>query len=223
MNCAAKAGIRPGSAEPPGPLSHSNVRSGVMKTRILAWSVAAGLFLSTAAWPQSKETPSLGELARKTREQREKMAKKPARVITNADFPESTPTPAAQETEAEGRPAEQASSGEAASRPSEPSSKGTVSRSREEWANVFRAARENLKSAQEMRDLVEDELNLLRVQRARALDTPTQRSLDEQIAAKQADLDSRRRAAAEAQKAIEELEKEFKDSGAPPDWMPKEE
>jgi hypothetical protein len=146
------------------------------------------------------------------------MSKRPARVITNADFPEPTPPPpAAEERETEGRPAEQAAA------VSEAQTSEQAPRTREEWASTFRAARENLKSAQELRDLVEDELNLLRVQRARALDSQTQRSLDEQIAAKQADLDARRRAAAGAQKAIEELEKEFKESGAPPDWMPKEE
>lgn len=184
-----------------------------MKSKVLAWALVAGLVVP-AGWALA-QTQSLGEVARKTREEREKMAKKPARVYTNADFPEPAPPPAAEETETEGPPAGEARS--TAGRQPE------GDRTREDWQRLFRAARENLRSTEEIRDLVEDELNLLRIQRARELAPTGQAELDEQINAKVADLEARRRAAAEAQKALEGLEKEFEESGAPADWMPPDE
>jgi hypothetical protein len=182
-----------------------------MKSGVLAWTLVAGLAVP-AGWALA-QTQSLGELARKTREEREKMAKKPTRVYTNADFPEpEPPPPSVEETETEGRPGSEARS--TAGRQPE------GDRTRADWERLFRAARANLRATQEIRDLVEDELNLLRIQRARELAPTGQAELDEQINAKLADLETRRRAAAEAQESLEDLEKEFEESGAPEDWLP---
>ncbi len=117
----------------------------------------------------------------------------------------STEQPAAQET-AEGTP----EGGKEES--------GDKKKTKEYWQAKFQAARAQLAKAQENQQLAEDELNLLLVQQARELDPTVQSEVAEKIAAKKADLETKRAATDRAQKALDALEKAFKDSGAPEDW-----
>jgi hypothetical protein len=59
---------------------------------------------------------------------------------------------------------------------------------------------------------------LLQIQQARELSPDAKSDLDAQVKAKSAEVESKRAQTAKAQKALEDLEKDFKESGAPEDW-----
>jgi hypothetical protein len=75
-----------------------------------------------------------------------------------------------------------------------------------------------LAKAKELQQLSEDELNLLQIQQVREIDPAVKANLTEQVQAKQSEVDVSKAATDAAQKALENLEKEFKASGAPDDW-----
>lgn len=172
---------------------------------------------------------SLGEIARqcrKEREAREKKGEVPVKVFTNDDIakmppiailksstqmPSSLPAqPAAPQEASGGKPQPGASAGE----------KGPT-KSKEYWQARFESARAHLAHAIEEQQLVEDELRLLQIQQARELNSDLSRQLNGQIDASTVDLEVKRAATEKARQAMEKLEKEFKDSGAPHDWIPK--
>ena len=72
--------------------------------------------------------------------------------------------------------------------------------------------------AKEQEQLSEDELNLLQIQQAREMDPLTKQDLDSKVQAKQSEVDVNKAATDAAQKNLDDLAKEFKDSGAPDDW-----
>jgi hypothetical protein len=172
---------------------------------------------------------SLGDLARKERQEREKQTQKPAKVFTNEDVATSKtsagPTAAAGMSEEAQTPGE-----ETASTPSENSNKPSESeqpaeqsaaekmKTREYWQSAFKAAKQKIAAAEEVQRLAEDELGLLRVQRARELSATTQAELDARIASKSAEVESKRAETTKAKQALEKLQKDFDDSGAPADW-----
>ena len=90
--------------------------------------------------------------------------------------------------------------------------------SREYWRARFRAARERLKNASEEQQLAEDELGLLKTRQASELSAGPQSEIAEKIAAKQAEVEIKRATTAKAKQAIDALEREFKESGAPEEW-----
>ena len=69
-----------------------------------------------------------------------------------------------------------------------------------------------------MQQLSEDELNLLQIQQAREIDPAVKADLAAKVQAKQSEVDVNKATTEAAQKALDDLEKEFKDSGAPDDW-----
>jgi len=172
---------------------------------------------------------SLGDLARELRQQRSKAAKKPAKVYTNDDLParppQEGPTAASgmsSETP-EGTSAETAKQGS----PQAPvEDKGATQegaaedkiKTQDYWQGKFKAARAELASAEERQQLAEDELNLLQIQQARELNPATQSEVSARIKDKQAEIEIARTATSKARKALEDLEKQFKESGAPEDW-----
>jgi len=115
-----------------------------------------------------------------------------------------------------------ATGGTAAATP--PASTVTVGKpsSREAWESAFRAAREGLTQAKEQQQLAEDELNLLQIQQVRELEPGRKQDFTDQVQAKQQEVDQKKSATAAARKALDHLEQEFKDSGAPADWRPAE-
>jgi len=59
---------------------------------------------------------------------------------------------------------------------------------------------------------------LLQIQQVRELDAATKQELTEKVQAKQSEVEVNQATTAAAQKALDDLEKEFKESGAPDDW-----
>jgi hypothetical protein len=179
------------------------------------------------------EQESLGDFARQLREQREKESKKPGKVFTNDNLPARPPWDEGP-TAASGLP--EAPAGEQKSNPTQPTTKPSSPEPAEEkssvgpespekkiktrdyWQARFKEARGKLARAREEQQLVEDELNLLQIQQARELDPNAKQALDAKGRDKQAEVDTKRTATDAAQKALNDLEREFKESGAPEDW-----
>jgi hypothetical protein len=186
---------------------------------------------------------SLGEIARKQRAERAKEHEKPVKVYTNDDIPHA---PSIESSSNEG--ASESSSGQAAQQPrsvnpainlaektaqtaggeaaatnkAEEHAAGEAPESkmktRDYWQARFKQAREALGLAKEHQQLDENELDLLQLQRTRELDPNKAAGLDKRIAAKKGDLAARQADTAKAQKVLDDLEKEFKASGAPAGW-----
>lgn len=86
------------------------------------------------------------------------------------------------------------------------------------WRARFKAARERLKNAQEQQQLAEDELALLETRQATESSEDAQSAFAVQIPTKQTEVAVKRAATAKAQEALDALDQEFKQSGAPEDW-----
>lgn len=205
-----------------------------MIIRIWAFSfVVAITSLPLLAAPQQ----SLGDLARQLRQQQLKAGLKTTKVYTNDNLPARPPdetraaasgmssTPAISSSDkaqaepnsshAAGETSKAPETGQAANEPEKPQNeKGT----KEYWQSRFKSARARLADAQERQQLAEDELNLLQIQDARELDPTTKADRADKIKAKEDDVSGRRAATEEAQKAFEDLQDEFKASGAPDEW-----
>jgi hypothetical protein len=201
-----------------------------MKTKTLMLAAIGFLILLVSSVAVAQ---SLGDLARQEREKRAKEAKKPVRVITDEDLPprpaaEAKPTaPSSESAEQPGeQPAEQAaeqppatpSEEASAPPPAEEAKPEDKQKTRDYWQGRFKAARQRVADAEELQRLAEDELSLLQIQQARELSLDAKSDLDAQVKAKSAEVDDKRAQTAKAQKALEDLEKEFKESGAPEDW-----
>lgn len=167
---------------------------------------------------------SLGDIARQLREQRQKEGKKATKVFTNDNLPASPP---GESTPKE--PVITTSTGEdkTVPAPSTPEKKAAESESpesklqtKEYWEARFLEARRSLAHAKEQLQLSEDEMNLLQIQQAREIDPGMKDAVTAKLQAKQSEVEVLRAATAAAQKNLDDLEQEFKDSGAPDDWRP---
>jgi len=108
-------------------------------------------------------------------------------------------------------PAREASEGQA----EEPKyKKGT----REYWQARFKSARTRLADARERQQLAGDELNLLQIQDARELNPDAKAELGAKVKTKEDDVSKNRAATEEAQRALDDLVREFQASGAPEEW-----
>jgi hypothetical protein len=187
---------------------------------------------------------SLGDLARQIREQRARAGKKTVRVYTNDDLParpqaegptvaSGMSSGAATKEPSATRPApirpelavaQKASNAMESAGPAETEGTGKQEspaekiKTREYWQRKFKSARAELARAEEEQQLVEDELNLLQIQQTRELDPLAKQELGNKVAAKQSEVDAKRATTAQARKHLDDLEKEFKHSGAPEDW-----
>jgi hypothetical protein len=180
---------------------------------------------------------SLGEIARQYRQEQEAKQKKgevPVKVFTNDDIARMPPiailkssiqAPSSPEAKpsAPAQPPEAAVSGTPTGTPP-PASGKAISRkeSKEYWQARFRGARDRLAHAIEEQKLVEEELHLLQIQQARELNPERSRKLNGRIDASTVELEGKSVATEKAQRAMDQLEKEFKDSGAPQDWIQKD-
>ncbi len=201
---------------------------------LLTFWILAGLAGMPSLWAcqQADEGESLGDYARQVRKERGK-ASKPAKVYTNEDIPaasrigepsqapEAAPEKSAKgEKEQTAKPAGEPASPEAAQekRVEEPAAPEGKTKDRSYWQAKFKTARERLARAKEEQQLSEDELNLLQIQQARELDADSKKELDTKIRDKQSEVETKKAATDEAQKGLDGLEQEFKESGAPEDW-----
>jgi hypothetical protein len=89
---------------------------------------------------------------------------------------------------------------------------------KEYWQSRFKSARARLADAEERQQLAEDELNLLQIQDAREPNPNVKAELADKIKAKEDEVSGGRAATEEAQKTLEDLQNEFKASGAPDEW-----
>jgi hypothetical protein len=202
-------------------LFHDDMRGAMKRQAVICAAVVllALLFGSLAA------AQSLGDLARQEKAKRAKQPRKPAKVYTNDNLPARPP--------GEGPTAASSMSYEApppAAQPGEPvpipgtenlmkePKEGDKQGSKELWQGRFKAAKQQIDSLEDAQRLSEDELSLLQIQHARELDQDVLRDLEAKIRDKTAEVEAKRAQTEKAKKALEDLEKEFKESGAPADW-----
>ena len=198
------------------------------RTSLLITILLLSVALPLAAQPQQQE--SLGDLARQIREQHDKATKKATKVFTNDNLPAPVPGEAVNSTPAPPAPADHPSTPEpstakpASSPPSQetgsnpPESPEDKVKTRDYWQGKFKAARQDVAKAKEMQQLSEDELNLLQIQQAREIDATVKADLGTKVQDKQSQVDVNKLTTEAAQKALDDLEKAFKESGAPDDW-----
>jgi hypothetical protein len=201
-----------------------------MKTRSLV-ILLVGCVLGAAA---TSFAQSLGEYARKERA-KEASQPKATKVYTNDNIPRTTtlaePAPSAPQApenaskpEAEGAKTTGTSETSEAKQAAEPEQQPENKiRSKEYWQGRFAEAKANLNRADEEFKLSEDELNLEQMDQARELDPQKKAQLDQEVNNKQASVQSRREAYDKAKQALDEVKKEFAESGAPKDWLPADE
>jgi len=89
---------------------------------------------------------------------------------------------------------------------------------KEYWQARFKSARARLAESQERQQLAEDELNLLQIQDARELNPDAKAELGAKVKTKEDDVSKNRAATEEAQRALDDLVREFQASGAPEEW-----
>jgi hypothetical protein len=198
--------------------SAQEVTRGDMKKRLLLlFGLGAALmFAASFIFAQS-----LGDFARAERAKRAKEAKKPVRIVTNDNLPPRPPGEGltAASSMSATPPAEQMSS-----MPPEPAATapeaegGDKQKTREYWQEQFKPLRKQLADDEEQQRLVEDELSLLQLQQAREFSPDVQSQLEAQIKAKNGEVEAKRAETAKTREKLDDLEKEFKESGAPADW-----
>jgi hypothetical protein len=175
---------------------------------------------STQASTQSQvqsppPAPSLGDLAKQLRTQQDKNGKKAAKVFTNDNLPSPKPDEAVNTAVSSGD--NSTTSKTDTSKPTSPSAKPDM-HTKDYWQDKFKSARADLAKAKEMQQLSEDELNLLQIQQVRELDPTVKADLTAKVQAKQSQVEVNKATTDLAQKTLDDLTKEFNESGAPNDW-----
>ena len=188
---------------------------------VLLLSVA----LPVIAHPQREE--SLGNVARQLRVQQESNPRKATKVFTNDNLPEPKPgeaisslplppEPPTSPNKSTVKPVGTPSIEETGDKPRE--TEEDKVKTRDYWQDRFKAARRDVAKAKELQQLSDDELNLLQIQEVRELDSMAKLDLTAKVQAKQSEVDVHMAATEAAQKALNDLDKEFKASAAPDDW-----
>lgn len=191
-----------------------------MKKIIFLMGITGLMFAWTASLGGAQ---SLGEIARQLREKRSKETK-PVKVYTNADVERlpsaiegNAPAPATGSAAAE-TPSQPAAASEPAPAKAKEEPAEDKMKTRDYWQAKFKSVRADLATAKEEQKLSEDELSLLQTRKLQEISVDAQEEIAKNITDKQAEVDQDRAATAKAQKALDDLEQEFKDSGAPEDW-----
>ncbi len=192
--------------------------------------IAASCLLCLVAAGSLLTEEPLGDFARRQREERSRLGLKPAKVYTNDNLPPRPPWESGTVSSMSSAPAAapmlkppaaaEAKEGPSALTPQQSKEEKPADKmkTKEFWQSRFKPLREQIARAKEEQDLVENELQLLQVQLARELNADAQNDLKQKIAAKTSEVEQKKAASEEAQKALSKLEDEFKDSGAPEDW-----
>lgn len=184
--------------------------------------VLASLGLSLILLASTAAAQSLGDVARQQKEKQGKQTKKPTKVYTNENMPARPPGegPTAATGINSTPPAESAVGPAGATQPpeGEKAPSEDKKKTRDYWQGKFKSARAQLADAEEVQRLAEDELSLLQVQQARELNTSLASELGNKITVKKAELESKRATTSKARKALEDLDKEFKESAAREEW-----
>jgi hypothetical protein len=205
-----------------------------MRVRISAISFVVAI---TSLPLLAAQQQSLGDIARQLRQQQLKSGRKATKVYTNDNLPARPPDEArtaasgmaaapaksssdtaqaeADSSHAAGETSKATEMGQAAHEAEKPESEKET---KEYWQDKFKAARARLADAEERQHLAEDELNLLQIQQARELNTDAKAELDEKVKVKAGEVAQARETTEAAQKALEDLQEQFKASGAPEEW-----
>ena len=171
---------------------------------------------------------SLGDYARK---QKAKQASQPkaAKVFTNEDMPKTTtlsPSDSGAEGESaadsEAKKPEGEASAESGEKKSDDSNADDKKKTKDYWQEQFKAAKADLDKAQEQSSLADDELSLAQSDAARQLNADQRALADKNVATKQSAVDDKHAALDKAKQAMDDLKKQFEESGAPADWLPAE-
>ena len=166
-------------------------------------------------------------MARQLRQQNESNPRKAMKVFTNDNLPEPKPgeaisslplppEPPMSPNKSAVKPVGTPSTEETGDKPHQ--SEEDKVKTRDYWQDRFKAARRDVAKAKELQQLSEDELNLLQIQEVRELDSMAKLDLTTKVQAKQSEVDVHMAATGAAQKALNDLDKEFKASAAPDDW-----
>jgi len=91
-------------------------------------------------------------------------------------------------------------------------------KSKEYWQAKFRAARANLAQAEEAQKLVQDEIDLLKMRQVQEPSAEAQTEINGKLAARQTEMETAAATTDKAKRALDDLKKEFDESGAPPEW-----
>jgi hypothetical protein len=171
---------------------------------------------------------SLAEMARQAKLQREKETKKAVKVFTNDNLPApapwetvtSSPELAKSTTESEAESATKSNQAGSAAKATEPAAGKSEDqkKTKEYWQEKFTTARGELAGAESAQRLAQDELSLLQIQQAREIAPDVQRQVATKIEAKQAELAADQTRVDKARQALDDLQKEFDASAAPPEW-----
>lgn len=169
---------------------------------------------------------SLGEIARKERQNKANQPKA-TKVYTNDDIPRATMIGTSSETGSAEAAAKAPESGETASsgagaaegKQAEAAGPGDK-KTKEYWQAEYKKAKDNLDLAQEQSSLADDELSLAKANQVREADATKKADYDQQIATLRDTAGNKHAAVDKAKQAMDDLKKEFDDSGAPADWWP---
>lgn len=96
-------------------------------------------------------------------------------------------------------------------------------KTKEFWQAKFRTARANLRKAEEVQKLLEDEISLLQKRKVTEMSPDAQTQIDQGLSARQPELDSATAATGKARKDLADLQKDFDESEAPQEWSETEE
>jgi len=91
-------------------------------------------------------------------------------------------------------------------------------RSKEYWQAKFKSVRADLAQAEEAQKLVQDEIDLLKMRQVQETSDDAQAEIKAKLASRQAELEKATTVTEKAKKALDNLKKEFDESGAPPEW-----
>ncbi len=202
--------------------------------RKLIFAIALGCFLISSAGTMRAQ--SLADIARKERAKKGSPTK-PEKVFTNDNLPRTTSLEG-QTSATPATPSEETSTGETAPAEAKPASSTAPSdekstaegkpaedtiKTKEYWQSKFAESRAAVARADEELLLSQDELNLTQMNEARELDPNLRSQLSQEVTSKQSGVDVKQAADDKAKQALEELQKEFDESGAPKEWLPAEE
>jgi hypothetical protein len=193
-----------------------------MKKIIVASALAAGLLLAPACWAQSQgsqQTPSLGDLARRLREQRPSSQQAGTKVYTNDNLPrQGGLIEGASASESSQAGAESSSKGESAT------AAGATAKSDEHNEKYYRDTLAELQSTKAMHErelsVLDQKLNLNQTQYySDPNKTLNQEFSRDDINKKQNEIDEKKKQIDADQKAIDDLRAQCQQEGCPAGWL----
>ncbi len=190
-------------------------------------SITAILAAALLMPPAVGYAQSLGDLAKKEKERREKV-KEEAKVITNSDTSKyrngpvttgSLPVPAASEKPTSEKPAAQAAGQTKADKPESDEPTDLEGRTESYWRETMGDARKKVTELENMGNVLNLRLNDLQNRFYKESDGFQQQAIQREIQKTLYEQDKTREDLAKARELLRDLEKEARKSGALPGWI----